>query len=119
MSNTKKGIAVRARFGDIASYSRGDAAGFPSTRRRPDHLELVAADTRLREELKQHRRELEWLREENEIPRQAAEPLIHLAPARERFAFIHRLRGKSSIKRMCRVLVTDRSRAPFAGFVVA
>ncbi len=78
-------------------------------RRRPDHHELAAANARLRNELKQHRCELERLREENEILRQAAEPLIHRAPARERFAFIHRLRGKFSIKRMCRILVTDRS----------
>jgi len=78
-------------------------------RRRPDHHELAAANARLRNELNQYRRGLERLREENEILRQAAEPLIHRAPARERFAFIHRLRGKFSIKRMCRTLVTDRS----------
>jgi hypothetical protein len=52
---------------------------------------------------------LEWLREENEVLRAAAEPLIHRAPARERFAFIHRHRGTFSVKRMCRILVTDRS----------
>jgi transposase InsO family protein len=56
-----------------------------------------------------HRRELERVREENEILRAAAGPLIHDAPARERFAFIHLQRGTFSIKRLCRVLVTDRS----------
>lgn len=74
-----------------------------------DHRELAARNARLHAELKQYRRELERLREENEILRAAAEPLIHLAPARERFAFIHLQRGAFSIKRLCRVLVTDRS----------
>jgi len=45
---------------------------------------------------------------ENEILREAAEPLIHRAPARERFAFVQRLRGRFSVKRLCRILVTDR-----------
>lgn len=30
-------------------------------------------------------------------------------PARERFAFIHRLRNRYTVKRLCRILVTDRS----------
>jgi transposase InsO family protein len=42
-----------------------------------------------------------------EILREAAEPLIHHAPARERFAFVHALRGRFSAKLLCRVLVTD------------
>ena len=45
---------------------------------------------------------------ENEILREAAEPLIHRAPARERFAFVQRLRDRFSVKRLCRILVTDR-----------
>ena len=79
--------------------------------RRPDrhHRELAAANVRLHAELRQYGRELERLREENEILRAAAEPLIHRAPARERFAFIDRRRGRFSVKRLCRILVTDRS----------
>ena len=77
--------------------------------RQPDHRELMAANARLRNELNQQRHELEALREENEIPRSAAEPLIHRAPARERFASIHRLRDRFSIKQIRRIPVTDRS----------
>jgi len=46
---------------------------------------------------------------ENEVLREAAEPLIHYAPARERFAFVHRLRDRFGIRRLCRILVTDHS----------
>jgi hypothetical protein len=46
---------------------------------------------------------------ENEVLHEAAEPLIHQAPARERFAFMHRLRGQFTVKRQCRIPVTDRS----------
>jgi transposase InsO family protein len=46
---------------------------------------------------------------ENEVLQEAAEPLIHGAPAHERFAFIHRLRNRFTVKRLCRILVTDRS----------
>ncbi len=46
---------------------------------------------------------------ENEVLREAAEPLIHGAGAHERFAFIHRLRNRFTVKRLCRILVTDRS----------
>lgn len=76
---------------------------------RSDFQELAAANAQLRAELRQHRRELEQLREENEILREAAEPLIHCAPARERFMFICSLRERFSVKRLCRILVTDRS----------
>lgn len=62
----------------------------------------------LREELRICRRENRDLRRENEILREAAEPLVHTAPARERFAFIHARRERFSIRLMCRVLVTDR-----------
>jgi putative transposase len=40
--------------------------------------------------------------------REAAQPLIHHAPARERFAFIDRLRDRFSVKRPRRVTITDR-----------
>lgn len=42
---------------------------------------------------------------------------IHHAPARERFAFINRLRDRFSVKRLCRVTVTDRG--SFYGWVRA
>jgi hypothetical protein len=35
--------------------------------------------------------------------------LIYHAPARERFAFVHRLRGQFGVRRPCRILVTDHS----------
>jgi transposase InsO family protein len=35
--------------------------------------------------------------------------LIHQAPAHERFAFIHRLRDRFTVKRLCPILVTDRA----------
>ena len=47
------------------------------------------------------------LRRDNEILREAAEPLIHCAPARERFAFIHARRGRFGATLLCRVLVAD------------
>lgn len=46
---------------------------------------------------------------ENDLLHEAAQPLIHHAPAHERFAFIHRLRGRFTAKRLCRILVIDRS----------
>jgi len=52
-------------------------------------------------------RENRNLRGENQILREAAEPLIHRVPARERFAFIHQRRSRFSAKLLCRVLVTD------------
>jgi putative transposase len=61
----------------------------------------------LRSELRCCRREIRNLRCENEILREAAEPLIHQAEARERFAFIQARRGRFAAKLMCRVLVTD------------
>jgi hypothetical protein len=47
------------------------------------------------------------LRRENQVLREAAEPLIRCAPAGERFAFIHRRRDRFSAKLLCRVLVID------------
>ncbi len=77
--------------------------------RRIDHRELVAVNAELRAELRRLRRELDRLRVENEVLHEAARPLIHQAPAHERFAFIHRLRNRFTVKRLCRILVTDRS----------
>jgi putative transposase len=76
--------------------------------RRIDHRELVTVNAELRAEVRRLRRELDWLRIENEVLHEASAPLIHQAPARERFAFIHRLRGRFAVKRLCRILVTDR-----------
>lgn len=55
------------------------------------------------------RREIQRLRVENGVLREAAEPLIHHAAARERFAFIHARRARFGIRRLCRSLVTDHS----------
>ena len=68
---------------------------------RPSRRDLEAVIAHLRSEVRRHRHEIERLRE-------AAQPLIHHAPARERFAFIDRLRDRFSVKRLCRVTVTDR-----------
>jgi putative transposase len=84
---------------------------------RPSRRDLEAAIAQLRSEVHRHRREIKQLRIENEVLREAAEPLIHHAPARERFAFIDRLRGWFSVKRLCRILVTDRG--SFYGWVRA
>ena len=84
---------------------------------RPNRRELEAVITQLHSEARRHRREIQQLRAENEILREAAQPLIHHAPARERFAFIHRLRDRFSVKRLCRVTVTDRG--SFYGWVRA
>ena len=78
--------------------------------RRVDHCELAAANADLRAELRRLRRELERLRVESAVLHEATEPLIHRAPAHERFAFIHRLRDRFTVKRLCRILVTDRSK---------
>jgi putative transposase len=69
----------------------------------------VAVNAELRAELRRLRRGLERLRVENEVLHEAAQPLIHQARAHERFAFIHRLRGRFAVRRLCRILVTDRS----------
>jgi hypothetical protein len=74
---------------------------------RPGRLELTDEIARLRAELRHSQRLIQHLRIENEILRDGAEPLIHHAPARERFAFIHARRDRYSIRRLCRVLVTD------------
>jgi putative transposase len=75
--------------------------------RRSSRRDFVAGLAELREDLRRREREVRVLRRENEILREAAEQLIHHAPARERFAFIHARRGRFSAKLLCRVLVTD------------
>lgn len=75
--------------------------------RRLSRRDLAAALAQMRDELRRNKRELQDLRRENEILREAAEPLIHHAAARERFAFIHAHRGRFGVKRLCRALVTD------------
>lgn len=75
--------------------------------RRPNRDDLVAALARARKELRHTRRENRNLRLENQVLREAAEPLIHHAPARDRFAFIHQRRDRFTAKLLCRVLVTD------------
>lgn len=77
--------------------------------RRRNHRDPTAAIGDLRTELRAQRREIQRLRTENEVLHEAAEPLIHHAPARERFVFIHRLRTQFSIRRLRRTLVTDHS----------
>jgi putative transposase len=44
-----------------------------------------------------------------EILRDAAAPLIHHAPAHERFTFVHARRDRFSLKQLCRILLTDRA----------
>jgi len=75
--------------------------------RRPTRDDLSVALAQAREELHRSRRENRMLRHENQVLREAAEPLIHRAPAEERFAFIHQRRERFSAKLLCRVLVTD------------
>ena len=75
--------------------------------RRPSRDDLSAALAQAHKDLRRVRCENRNLRGENQILREAAEPLIHRAPARERFAFIHERRARFSAKLLCRVLVTD------------
>jgi transposase InsO family protein len=70
--------------------------------------DLAAENAELRGALRRVHRELERVQGEHEILSEAAAGLIHAAPARDRFAFIHELRERFSIRRLCRVLVTDR-----------
>jgi putative transposase len=84
---------------------------------RPSRRDLEAVIAQLRDELRQQRREVKQLRVENEILREAAEPLIHHAPARECFAFVHARRGRFSVYRMCQVLATDSGK--YCGWVRA
>lgn len=76
--------------------------------RRLSIRDLASAVAESRGELRVYKRENRNLRRENEVLREAAEPLIHDAAARERFAFIHARRERFSVRLLCRVLVTDR-----------
>jgi hypothetical protein len=64
---------------------------------RPSGRDLEGVIVQLRDELRQQRREVKQLRVENEILREAAEPLIRHALARERFEFVHARRGRFSV----------------------
>ena len=70
-------------------------------------LEVALADAR--GQLRRHERELQTLREEADVLREAAETLIHHAPARERFAFVHELRDRFPARRICRIIATDHA----------
>jgi transposase InsO family protein len=70
-------------------------------------LEAALADARGL--LRRQERELQALREEADILREAAEALIHHAPARERFAFVHTLRDRFAARRICRIIATDHA----------
>jgi hypothetical protein len=69
--------------------------------------DLTAALAQAHGELRRREREIQNLRRENEILREAAQPLIHHAAARDRFAFIDAHRARFGVKRLCRALVTD------------
>lgn len=71
--------------------------------------DLAAALAQARAELRRSKREIQHLRRENEILSEAAEPLIHHAAPRDRFAFIHARRARFGVKRLCRALLTDSS----------
>lgn len=73
--------------------------------RRSSRCDLAVAE--LRGELRRSQRENRNLRRENEVLREAAAPLIHYAPARERFAFMHARRDRFGVKLPRGVLVTD------------
>jgi hypothetical protein len=75
--------------------------------RRLGHRELSGIVAGLRAGLRHCRRELERVRVEDDVLREAAAPLIHGASARERFAFIHARRGRFGLRRLCRILVAD------------
>jgi putative transposase len=70
-------------------------------------LEAALADAR--GQLRRHERELQRLREEADVLREAAETLIPHAPARERFTFVHELRDRFPARRICRIIATDHS----------
>jgi hypothetical protein len=77
--------------------------------RRASRRDLEAALADAHGQLRRHERELQTLREEADVLREAAETLIHHAPARERFAFVHELRDRFPARRICRIIATDHS----------
>jgi hypothetical protein len=74
-----------------------------------DHRDLTVIIGGLRVALREQWREVQRLRVGTEVLREATGPLIHHATARERFAFVDRLRGRFGVRRPCRILVTDHS----------
>ena len=77
--------------------------------RRTSRRDLEAALADAREQLRRHERELRTLREEADVLREAAKTLIHHAPARECFSFVHELRERFPVRRICRIIATDHS----------
>ncbi|WP_051451498.1 IS3 family transposase [Actinospica robiniae] len=75
----------------------------------PSRRDLEAALADARRQLRRQEHELRDLREEADVLREAAEALIHHAPARERFTFIHALRGRLAVRRICRIIATDHA----------
>jgi HTH-like domain len=69
---------------------------------RPSRRGLEGVIAQLRDELRRQRREVKQLCVEDEILREAAEPVIRQAPARERFVFVPARGGRFSVYRMCR-----------------
>jgi hypothetical protein len=102
------GVAsVALQDGNRASVVGLKLPGFwfmPSRRVSRRDLEAALADAR--GQLRRQERELRDLREEADVLREAAETLIHHAPARERFAFIHRFRDRFAARRICRIIAT-------------
>jgi hypothetical protein len=72
--------------------------------RRASHRDLVASLADARGQLRRQEHELRDLREKADVLREAAEALIHHAPARERFAFIHTLRDRFAARRICQII---------------
>lgn len=79
--------------------------------RRLSRRDLEATIVQLRRELRDHRHEIQQLRTESEILREAAEPLIRHAPGRERFAFIQACPGRFGVKLMRRPTAPSASPA--------
>nr|WP_307846203.1 IS3 family transposase [Actinospica durhamensis] len=79
----------------------------PSRRASRRDLEAALADAR--GQLRRQEHELRDLREEADLGRKSAETLIHHAPARERFTFIHTLRNRFAVRRICRIIATDHA----------
>jgi hypothetical protein len=77
--------------------------------RRTSRCDLETALADVRGQLRRHERDLQTLRQEADVLREAAETLILHAPARERFAFVHELRDRFQGRWICRIIATDHS----------
>lgn len=71
--------------------------------------DLEAALAIAREKVRRQERELQALRGEADVLREAAQTLIHHAPARDRFEFVHGLRDRYPVSQICRIIATDHS----------